>query len=84
MKNLSVRKIILTLVLAVLNVVSNLIANLTVEGGWRIIWLVLGIGALAAIAYILIRNVLNPPMSASSFTRQHRCAGEYSATPAKG
>lgn len=61
MKNLSVRKIILTLVLAVLNVVSNLIANLTVEGGWRIIWLVLGIGALAAIAYILIRNILNPP-----------------------
>ena len=61
MKNLSVRKIVLTLVLAVLNIISNLIANLTVEGGWRIIWLVLGIGALAAIAYILIRNVLNPP-----------------------
>ncbi len=61
MKKYSVSYITGMIISAVLNVGSNILATLTVESGWRYIWLALGIVGLAAILYFYIKMYKNPP-----------------------
>ena len=55
MKRFTVRKATLWGSLAALNVISNLLANITVAGGWLWILIALGVGIIAVVIYFMVK-----------------------------
>lgn len=55
MSKFRLRKVALGISLAVLNIISNLLAGLALEGGWLVVLIALGVGVISAAIYFLVR-----------------------------